>query len=386
MPDRRADRTQDSVERLGGAIAHELNGALTVIIGGLQGLTENVRSWTDAPPEFKQALDYAKRGADRVVDLALRLQSAAGERELDPGPVCLGEFLTNVSGKIRTCIGESTDMEMSAAEDLWNIEVDTEQLLLAIDNLATNAREAMPSGGKLWIEAANITVRRNGSARAGLHPGDYVVITFRDTGEGMTPEVRERATEICFTVNRSGRNLGLGLSQAARFAALSGGDLKLESEPGIGTKVELYFPRVVPKPAAELSEPRIAKSHSGSILLVDDDDDVREYIVEALQELNYTVAVARNAEEAVAQLEKVPSSFDLLLTDMLLPGSHGHELAREALKRCPTIGVLFMSGQGRDAFPAAALPAHAELIAKPMTKAALDERIRRVLRRLPAGA
>jgi CheY-like chemotaxis protein len=386
MPARHADDTAKSLNRLGGKVAHELNGALTVIVGSLQTLSENVRGLPDAPPQIHRALDYAKRGTDRVLELAMRLQAAAGARELEPKLLHPGEFLSGLSPEIRDCLGVATAFELSAAKDLWSVEVDREQLEMAIRNLATNAREAMASGGKFVIEAANLVVTQNDKESPDIVPGDYVVLTFRDTGEGMTAEVQNRATEICFTANRSHHNLGLGLSQAANFAERSGGGLRLLSEPGAGTIVHLYLPRSTGKRMIVSQAGTSANGDARSILLVDDDDVVREYIVEALEELNYTVQVARNAQEAIAHLELASPRVDLLLTDMVLPGTDGHELAQQALKRRPGIGILFMSGQGRDHFPDAALLSHVELIRKPMTKAALDNAIMQALRTTPPRA
>jgi CheY-like chemotaxis protein/nitrogen-specific signal transduction histidine kinase len=386
MPARHPDDTAKSLNRLGGKIAHELNGALTVIVGSLQTLSENVHGLPGASPQIKRALDHAKRGTDRVLELAIRLQAAAGARELEPKRLHPGEFLSGLSPTIRDWLGASIALTLSPAQDLWTVEVDREQLEMAIRNLAINAREAMASGGKFVIEAANLVVTQKNRESADIAAGDYVVLSFRDTGEGMTAGVQERATEICFTANRSPQNLGLGLSQAESFAERSGGRLRLESKPGAGTTVKLCLPRAARERTALPSPGLSAPADARTILLVDDDDVVREYIVEALEELNYTVQVARNAQEAIAHLGTASSHFDLLLTDMGLPGTDGHELAQEALKHRPGIGILFMSGQGRDHFPAAALLSHVELIKKPMTKTALDNAIKQALRAAPPRA
>jgi CheY-like chemotaxis protein len=270
--------------------------------------------------------------------------------------------------------------------------VDPHQLENALLNLAVNARDAMPNGGKLTIETANAHIDEEYAAYyAEISPGQYSMICISDTGSGMTKEVMARAFDPFFTTKPLGQGTGLGLSQVFGFVKQSGGHIKLYSETGEGTTVKIYLPRsvagvVAPEPEAVLHEPK--GDPSETILVVEDDDDVRIYSTESLRELGFTVLEAADGQAALRILEHHPE-VSMLFTDVGLPGFNGRELVEQARQRRPGLRVLFTTGYARNAIVhQGRLDAGVELLTKPFTRAQLSTRIRQVLdsqREVPSG-
>jgi CheY-like chemotaxis protein len=275
------------------------------------------------------------------------------------------------------------EIEIVGAGGLWQIEVDPVQLESAILNLALNARDAMPTGGKLTIETSNAFLDEN---YARQHPevkvGQYVQIAVSDTGEGMSPETVSRAFEPFFTTKSAGQGTGLGLSQVYGYAKQSGGHVKIYSEPGEGTTVKLYLPRLFAEAPAIADTPREmgGEGRGETILVVEDDEDVRSYIREILRDMNYHVLDAADAQSGAELIEREGGKVDLILTDVVLPGKNGRQFADEAQALYPNIKVLFMTGYSRNAIVhQGRLDRGVALVQKPLTQSALVAKIRELL-------
>jgi CheY-like chemotaxis protein len=265
--------------------------------------------------------------------------------------------------------------------------VDHIHLESAIVNLAINARDAMPEGGKLTVEAFNVAVDHDyASQNPEVAPGQYVVISVTDTGSGMTPDTMRRAFEPFFTTKEAGHGTGLGLSQVYGFVKQSGGKVKIYSEPGDGTSIKMYFPRHdgvdhevvhdVPIPLAEGGD------KVETILVVEDDDDVRSYVTETLRDLNYQVISAASAQSALTSLLQDRPEIQLMLTDVVMPGINGRELAKRALVIRPDLRVLYMTGYSRNAVVHhGRLDRGVDLLEKPISQAKLALRVREMLDR-----
>jgi CheY-like chemotaxis protein len=284
---------------------------------------------------------------------------------------------------LRRTLGEQITIDMPLGKDIWPVEVDRAQLENVILNLAVNARDAMPTGGRLTIETANTELDEHYVAAHGeLEAGDYVMLAITDTGEGMTPEVLARAFEPFFTTKDVGRGSGLGLSMTYGFVKQSGGHIKIYSEPGQGTTIKLYFPRVRMKvPQEERPKPaQAAKTGRETILLVEDDAGVRETVTVLLRSLGYQVLVAEDGPEAVRLLDE-GAKPDLLLADIVLPrGMTGKQVSEQVLKQVPGCRTLFMSGYTENAIVHdGRLDEGVVLLSKPFPRAQLAEKLREVL-------
>jgi two-component system, NtrC family, sensor kinase len=274
------------------------------------------------------------------------------------------------------------------ASGLWKTAIDPNQLENAILNLAVNARDAMPDGGRLTIETSNAYLDEAYVHRAGgeLKAGQYVMVAISDTGIGMTSDVRDKAFEPFFTTKPTGAGSGLGLSMVYGFVKQSDGHIQIYSEPGQGTSIKLYFPRLTNETAFpmwdEAAAPALPRTdkHYECILVVEDDDDVSRYVVEALSEFGYRVEHARTAAQALDLLQKTPE-IALLFTDVVLPGGmNGRELANKAAAFRPGLPVLFATGYTRNAIiHHGRLDANVELLVKPFTTEALARKVRQVL-------
>jgi CheY-like chemotaxis protein len=285
-------------------------------------------------------------------------------------------------------LGESTKVEAVGAAGLWSVEVDHAQLETAIVNLAINARDAMPEGGKLTIEASNTFIdgdyARNNPE---ISPGQYVAISVTDTGHGMTEEVASRAFEPFFTTKEIGQGTGLGLSQVYGFVKQSKGHIKIYSELREGTTVKIYLPRLIGAAEVEAETDEAQKledtAEAGdSILVVEDDFLVRSYIVETLRDLGYYVIAAGDAVAALGILEQPEIRVDLMVTDVVMSGMNGRELAERASRLRPSLKILYMTGYSRNAIiHQGKVEADLNLLQKPVGRTELSSRIREILER-----
>jgi CheY-like chemotaxis protein len=290
-----------------------------------------------------------------------------------------------MSDLLRRTIGAGIAIETVVAGGLWRTRIDPNQFQSALLNLALNARDAMPGGGKLTIETANAYLDDDYAARhTEVTPGQYVLVAVTDTGIGMNREIRDRAFEPFFTTKAEGKGSGLGLSQVFGFLKQSGGHIKLYSELGQGTTVKLYLPRhlggEVTQTPEEHSKSVSQPSSEVTVLLVEDDPNVREFSAFALQGLGYRVFEAVDAASALECLDRYPS-VDLMFTDVGLPGVNGRLLAEEARRRAPNLKILFTTGYARNAIVHNGVLDHGvELLAKPFTVEALGRRLNEMLR------
>ena len=377
----------EAVGQLSGGIAHDFNNLLMIVIGNL----ETAQHQAMKPPintRLTGALSNAMRGAQRAAALTGRLLAFSRRQALDPKPMDVNKFLSGASDFLQRSLGEKIQIETVGAAGLWNVEVDHNQLESALVNLAINARDAMPNGGKLTIEGANVFVDENYiQQNPELKPGQYVAICVSDTGAGMPADVLNRAFEPFFTTKELGQGTGLGLSQVYGFVKQSGGHIKIYSEVDQGTTVKIYLPRLRGAAAnedAELKEAPLGAEKSETILVVEDDSDVRAYLGDVLRGLDYRVLAAPHAEAALEILRQNNGTIDLLLTDIIMPGWSGRDLAKEAERLRPGMQVLFMTGYSRNAVVhQGRLDEGVDLLQKPVSQALLASRVRAALDRKP---
>jgi PAS domain S-box-containing protein len=372
----------EAVGQLTGGIAHDFNNMLHVILGTIETLQRHVRL---NEPRFARALDMAQQSAQRAAILTRQLLAFARRQPLQPKPIDPNKLVAGMSDLLRRALRERVALETVLAGGVWPVLVDANQLESAILNLALNARDAMPAGGKLTIETQNAHLDEAYAQRhVDVTAGQYVMIAISDTGSGMTPETMTKAFEPFFTTKANGLGTGLGLSQVYGFVKQSDGHVKLYSETGEGTTVKIYLPRH--RIAAALEEPTpdttaIAEaSRAEIILVVEDDEGARSYCVAALGELGYRVLAASDGPSALRLLEAEPA-VSLLFTDVGLPGGlNGRQLADMASARHPDLKVLFTTAYARNAIVhEGRLDPGVELLGKPFTFAALAAKVRHML-------
>ncbi|HZS84205.1 MAG TPA: ATP-binding protein [Stellaceae bacterium] len=374
----RQAQKMEAIGQLTGGIAHDFNNLLTVISGNVEMLQRRLDS---APADLRRLASSALHGTERAAVLTQRLLAFSRQQALEPKLVRVGKLISNMSEMLRRTLGESIAIETVLAGGLWPIFVDVNQLENAILNLAINARDAMPDGGKLTIEAANVQLGEDVSGD--VSPGEYVGIFVSDTGIGMAPETAAKAFDPFFTTKAPGHGTGLGLSQVYGFIRQSEGQVRIHSELGAGTTVKLYLPRhVAADGAAEVtpSARRIPYGSGETILVVDDEAEVRSSTVEMLRELGYVVVDAPDGATGLRLLDAHPET-KLLLTDVGLPGGmNGRQVADEAKRRRNNLRVLFTSGYARSAIVHhGRLDPGRELLAKPFSFSALATRVHALL-------
>ncbi|MFC3692737.1 ATP-binding protein [Chenggangzhangella methanolivorans] len=379
----RQAQKMEALGQLTGGVAHDFNNLLQVVVGNLEILQRNL---PEDAARLRRSADNALIGANRAATLTQRLLAFARRQPLAPQPVMANSLVTGMAELLTRTLGETIHLETVQGGGLWRVEADPNQLESAILNLAVNARDAMPEGGKLTIETSNAHLDHAYAAeRAEVQPGQYVVIAVSDTGSGMERATRERAFEPFFTTKEVGKGTGLGLSMVYGFVKQSGGHVAIYSEPGVGTTVKIYLPRLMGESPeeAEIAVSGVVPdgSRAETILVTEDDDDVRMYSVDALRELGYRVLEAYDAASALRLLERQEGRVDLLFTDVVLTGGmNGQELAERARAMRPGLKVLFTTGYARNAIVHhGRLDAGVELITKPFTFADLAVRVRDVL-------
>ncbi|MGY3618294.1 response regulator [Bradyrhizobium sp. USDA 10063] len=374
----------EGIGQLTGGVAHDFNNLLTIIIGNLETLQRNFRDDGLDKSRLQRAADNAMRGARRAEALTQRLLAFSRQQPLEPKAVDVGRMVAGMSDLLRRTLGENIAVETVHAGGLWRAFADSNQLEVAILNLAVNARDAMPKGGKLTIETANVHLDEiYAAAQAEVLPGQYVLLAVSDTGVGMTADTKAKAFDPFFTTKDVGHGTGLGLSQVYGFVKQSRGHVKIYSEVGEGTTVKIYLPRhhADAPEEEETGERGIARGrHSEIVLVVEDDEDVRTYSTESLRELGYSVLEASHARAALQMLDAHPD-IAVLFTDVGLPGgTNGRQLAEEARKRHPNLKILFTTGYARNAIVHdGRLDPGVELLTKPFTQAALGAKLRDIL-------
>jgi PAS domain S-box-containing protein len=378
-----AAQKMEAVGQLSGGIAHDFNNLLMIVLGNLETALRHANNAGSGAASLQRAIGNAQRGAQRAAALTSRLLAFSRRQPLNPKPLDVNKFLAGAVEFLQRSLGELVDVQAVGAAGLWRIEVDPDHLEAALVNLAINARDAMPGGGKVTIEAANVFIDESYiRANPELTVGQFVVICVSDTGHGMPPDVLSRAFEPFFTTKELGHGTGLGLSQVYGFVKQSGGQAKIYSEVGQGTTVKIYLPRHTSMADEEEQQaPTPGEAERGeTILIVEDDRDLRSYLSEVLRALGYTILTAANAEAALAIVGKASARIDLLLTDVVMPGMNGRELGRRAQELRPRLRVLYMTGYSRNAVVHhGRLEQGVELIQKPISQTYLATRIRDVL-------
>ena len=372
----RQSQKMEAVGRLTGGIAHDFNNMLAVIIGNLDIL---LRRHHDADPKMMRFVVSSQEAAKRAAALTHRLLAFSRLQPLDPKTADIGKSVTDMSDLLRRTLGETISIETVRAAGLWRAHIDVGQLETALVNLAVNARDAMPNGGKLTIETANAFLDRTyANSQEEVTPGQYVLVAVTDTGTGMTSEVLEKVFEPFFTTKPVGLGTGLGLSQVHGFVKQSGGHITIYSELGHGTTIKLYLPRSQEDVAA--APPEMTRSAGNdrrnlTVLVVDDEAGVRDFATEALIELGYDVLSADSAEQALKVVETT-DNISVLLTDVVMPGGSGRQLADALARLKPDIRVLYMTGYTQNAIVHnGVLDTGTSLITKPFTIGQLGEEL-----------
>ncbi|MBT2794758.1 hybrid sensor histidine kinase/response regulator, partial [Paraburkholderia strydomiana] len=375
----RSAQKMEAIGQLTGGVAHDFNNLLQVIGGNLYLLAKDVVGREQSEQRVRHALAGVARGAK----LASQLLAFGRRQPLAPKVVNLGRFVRGLDDMLRRALGEGIQIETIVSGGLWNTLVDPFQVENALLNLAINARDAMKGHGHLTIEAGNAYLDDAYTlANPDATPGQYVMLAVTDTGSGIAPEVLDRVFEPFFTTKPEGQGTGLGLSMVYGFVRQSGGHLKIYSEPGQGTTVRMYLPRARAEedlPTAMEAGP--VTGGSETVLVAEDDEDVRDTVVDMLVELGYRVLKARDAQGALVIIESgIP--IDLLFTDVVMPGPlRSPELARKARERLPGIAVLFTSGYTANAIVHdGRLDDGVELLSKPYSRDEMARKIRYVLR------
>jgi signal transduction histidine kinase len=384
----RQSQKMEAIGHLTGGVAHDFNNLLTVVLGNIELAQRQLENWTEASQDrMRRTLTQAMRGAQRGAMLTQRLLAFSRRQPLNPKPLDLNKLVGGLTEFLRRTLGETVELETVGAAGLWKVEADPVQLEAALLNLAVNARDAMPNGGKLTIETANVKLNEDYCRRhVEVSPGPYVQIAVTDTGTGMSRQVLERAFEPFFTTKIVGQGTGLGLSQVFGFVKQSGGHITIYSEVGEGTTVKIYLPRLFAEVREEApAEREVPGAVPGErVLVVEDDEEVRVYVADLLRGLRYQVIEASDATSALSHLDNGKGRIDLLLTDVVLPGMNGRRLADEVTARTSGIKVLFMTGYSRNAIVHnGRLDPKLEVIQKPFTEAALAARIRDLLDQAP---
>jgi len=372
----RQSQKMEALGQLTGGIAHDFNNLLTVVVGGLDIIAKRA---TD--PKLKRYAENALDAAERGARLTGQLLAFSRVQRLEVRPTHVAPLIENMRPLLRNVLGPGITKQFDLDQAMMPVMADPTQLEVAVLNLAINARDAMPKGGVLSFASRPVHVE----GEPDLEPGDYIELTIADTGVGMEPQILERAFEPFFTTKEVGKGTGLGLSMVYGMARQSGGAARIESTPGKGTAVKLLFRKAdegVVESVPSLDEPPAAARAApmASILVIDDDPDVRGFIVETLEEEGYNVREAADGREGIAEVER--ETPDLIVLDFIMPGLSGAEVARHVLDRRPDQPILFVSGYSETEAVKRTAPG-APLLAKPFRAEALQKAVRGAL--TPAG-
>ncbi len=374
----------EAIGRLAGGVAHDFNNLLTAILGNL----EMARAEAGAQHAGDLYLGEIEKAAESAASLTRQLLAFSRRQMVEPRVVNVNDLIVHLRGMLARLIGEDVTIQTTLAPDVAPVRVDPAQFEQALVNLAVNARDAMPDGGTLSIETANIVLDEHYCAsHPQVRPGPFVLVAVTDTGSGMTEEVRRRVFEPFFTTKPKGRGTGFGLATTFGTVAQANGSIEVYSEPGLGSTFKIYLPQAGgPAPRVEAARPRVAAAGGReSILLVEDDDAVRLVTKAMLERLGYDVRCAAGGPEALRLTEEDPRPIDLLVTDVVMPGMNGRELAEQLAARFPAMRTLFASGYTEDAVVHRGMVNGAvHFIPKPFSSDGLAAKVRQVLDS-PAG-
>jgi len=369
----------EAVGQLAGGIAHDFNNLLTAITGYSELLLGEL------PPEDlrRSHAEEIRKAGERAASLTQQLLAFSRRQVLEPKILDVNTVVSDIERMLRRLIGEHIELKTRKEADLWRVRADPGQIEQAILNLVINARDAMPNGGTLAIETNNTHLDEGfASSHVPTHPGEYVEVAITDTGSGITEEVMARLFEPFFTTKEVGKGTGLGLSTTYGIVKQSGGYLWCESEVGRGTTFRVYLPRVdepVTQPEPRPAQPPI---HPGdeTILLVEDEPEVRSLVQRILKTQGYTVVTAANPDEAIAVAREFKGTIQVMVTDVVMPGMSGLQLAARLMPMRPNMRVLFVSGYTHDAIGHhGVLDPGTAFLQKPFTPNALARKVREVL-------
>ncbi len=375
----------EAVGRLASGVAHDFNNLLTAITGYADVLL------AELPPDdpHRQDVEQISRAADRAAGLTAQLLAFSRRQITQPAVVDLNQVVHDTERMLRRLLGEDIEFAILPGAELARIRADPGQVTQVLMNLVVNSRDAMPRGGSVTIETANVALEANAlTAFPHLRPGPYVMLAVTDTGTGMTPETRARLFEPFFTTKEPGRGTGLGLDAVYGIVRQNGGAIQVESEVDAGTTIRIYFPLVEGDEARPPAQPEAASLRgTETILLVEDEPELRRLVRRMLERLGYTLLEARHGRDGLLRLEEHPGEIHLLLTDVVMPEMTGPELVRRALSRRPGLRVLYLSGYtGTEWLGYGLQDTPAMLIQKPFSALTLARRVREVLDAPPPGA
>jgi nitrogen-specific signal transduction histidine kinase/CheY-like chemotaxis protein len=383
----RQSQKMEAVGQLTGGIAHDFNNLLTIVLGGLEAIGRQIPNLPESPAitRILRSKDMAIQGAQRAAALTNRLLAFSRQQPLAPSAIDANKLVSGLCELLRRTLGEAVSLETVLAGGLWTTFADANQLENALLNLAVNARDAMPEGGKLTIETANCCLDETyvGALIEPVTPGQYVRIAVTDTGTGMDRSTLDKAFEPFFTTKGVGSGTGLGLSQVYGFVRQSSGHVRIYSEVGEGTSIKVYLPRHYGTAEGAKTDPVSDTARAivtECILVVEDDEALRTYASEILRELGYSVLEAATGAAALEIIDR-NHAIDLLFSDVVMPGGmNGRQLADEAVGRRPGLKVLFMTGYTRNAIVHhGRLDPNVYLISKPFSFRELEAKVRALL-------
>ncbi|PZN16919.1 MAG: PAS domain-containing sensor histidine kinase [Proteobacteria bacterium] len=377
----------EAVGKLAGGVAHDFNNVLTAIIGYSDLLLQTHRP---SDPAYKNIMNI-KTSANRAAGLVRQLLAFSRRQTLQPEVLQVNEVLTETAVMLRPTIGEKIDLKVEPGRDLWYVKADRSQLQSVLVNLAVNARDAMPDGGQLIIRSRNVTERESQRLQPQTLPmGEYVLIEVEDTGHGMPPEVQAKIFEPFFTTKSMGKGTGLGLAMVYGIVKQTGGYIFVHSTPGEGTTFRIFLPRhfVDAETEAELANGKAKKERqadltgAGRVLLVEDEDAVRSFAVEALKRQGYEVLEASSGAEAIDMVKEADKPIDIVISDVIMPEMDGPSMYKELRKTNPKLKIIFMSGYADDAFKNAMDPDERfAFLQKPFSLAQLAAKVKEELGR-----
>jgi signal transduction histidine kinase len=377
----RHSQKMEAVGRLAGGVAHDFNNLLTAIIG----YAELIATRTTSNTLAKQNAELIRKAGEQAAALTRQLLAFSRKQILQPKVIDLNELVVEMEKLLRRVIGERFDLQSQPEAEIGRVIADPSQIEQVVLNLGVNARDAMPRGGKLTIRTENVRLDRTAASQlsASLRAGDYVMLSVTDTGAGMDEETMSHIFEPFFTTKGPGKGTGLGLATVYGIVRQTGGGISVESEPGKGSIFRIYLPKVS-EPVAftkALPLPVEKSANFETVMVVEDEDIVRELVCEVLEEQGYNVICARDGVEALAVAGAFDGTIHLLVTDVIMPHMNGHELAGKLSSLRPDMKVLYVSGYSdNDIGDHGVLDPRFELLQKPFTPQTLARKIRDVIR------
>jgi PAS domain S-box-containing protein len=371
----------EAVGRLAGGVAHDFNNMLTVIAGYNRMILDELSTLDPLRGYAEEIL----KAADRAAALTNQLLAFSRRQIMQPRVIEINAVVGQTESMLRRLIGEDIQLVMSLGADTGNIKADPNHIEHAIVNLAVNARDAMPLGGRITIETSNAEIDETyAKTHMGVTPGEFVMIAVSDTGHGMDSATRQNIFEPFFTTKQHGKGTGLGLATVYGTVKQSGGDIWVYSEPGQGTTFKLYFPRVAEPVSAGLVEDPVQTYHGSSetVMLVEDETQVRDLEARVLRQLGYTVLAAANGDQAIDASRAHPGRISLLVTDVVMPNMSGKQVADALVSSRPGLRVLYLSGYTENTVVNhGVLDSNVDFLSKPFTTEALARKIREILSR-----